>query len=72
MAPSILKTTAIVAALALVLTGALLVAGCTGTGDGTVTPAPTSGTESPTTGTASGRLSVSGSTTVLPIAQALA
>ncbi len=90
-------------AAAVVLVGALLVAGCTGTGNGPATQAPTAAPTSATTsitspvttvamttptpegtapaaetttpassGTASGRISVTGSTTVLPIAQKLA
>ncbi len=98
------KTQIIAIGLASVLIGALLVAGCTGTG-GTATPTPTAAptassttipmtaagttiatvvtTEAPTTtattagssyvpGASSGKISVTGSTTVLPIAQKLA
>jgi phosphate transport system substrate-binding protein len=68
--------------LVAVVIAALFVAGCTGTG-GTATPAPTATPPTPSLpGTAdaagyppsgiAGRLSVTGSTTVLPIAQALA
>jgi phosphate transport system substrate-binding protein len=63
---------ALMTGLAIVLIGALLVAGCTSTSDGPATTTQTSGTPPHTTGTASGRLSVTGSTTVLPVAQALA
>jgi len=98
-----MKTMTLLAGLAAVLVGALLVAGCTGTG-GSATPTPTqipsttaptattagTVTELPTTATVSsattapatagtyapsgarGKISVTGSTTVLPIAQALA
>lgn len=104
MATSSLKTMTILAGLAAVLIGALLVAGCIGTPGGPATSAPTAapvtttiptaattaGTGTPvetsattaapgTTGTSayvpgasSGKLSVTGSTTVLPIAQKLA
>ncbi|MGD9937615.1 MAG: phosphate ABC transporter substrate-binding protein [Methanoregulaceae archaeon] len=98
------KITIAMLATALVLIGALLVAGCTGSG-GSATPTPTAApTTSPTTltttapatiagtpvttaasavtttttgssyvpGTSSGKISVTGSTTVLPIAQKLA
>jgi phosphate transport system substrate-binding protein len=95
-----MKITPLLGGLALVLIGALLVAGCTGTG-GPATPTPTQApttvptattadaiTTLPTTGSAvttapatigsyvpsgaRGKISVTGSTTVLPIAQALA
>ncbi len=95
-----MKTMTLLAGLALLLVGALLVAGCTGTG-GPATPTPTQipsttaptatiGTPIATGATASsattapatagsyvpsgarGKISVTGSTTVLPIAQALA
>jgi phosphate transport system substrate-binding protein len=72
MRSSSLKTMTLLAALAVILIGALLVAGCTSTSDGPATTTPASGTTVPTDGAASGRLSVTGSTTVLPVAQALA
>ncbi|NLX48560.1 MAG: phosphate ABC transporter substrate-binding protein [Methanospirillum sp.] len=60
------RSTLFLPGLAAVVIGALLVAGCTGTGE-TATPAPTGPPGGP-----AGRLSVTGSTTVLPVAQALA
>lgn len=69
------RSTLFLPGLVAVVIGALLVAGCTGTGD-TATPTPT-GTTTDNAGSfvpsgATGRVSVTGSTTVLPIAQALA
>ncbi len=69
------RSTLILPGLVAVVIGALLVAGCTGTG-GTATPTPT-GTTTDNAGSfvpsgATGKISVTGSTTVLPIAQALA
>ncbi len=95
------KITRTLLAVAVVLIGTLLVAGCTGTGSGPATQAPTAVSTAETTtapaataaptaqvtdaaatapstaapksaGTASGQISVTGSTTVLPIAQKLA
>lgn len=71
------RSTLFLLGLVAVVIGALLVAGCTGTG-GTATPTPTaapSTTENAGSfvpSGASGKISVTGSTTVLPIAQALA
>ena len=69
------RSTLFLLGLVAVVIGALLVAGCTGTGN---TPIPTpTGTTTDNAGSfvpsgASGKISVTGSTTVLPIAQALA
>ena len=69
------RSTLFLLGLVAVVIGALLVAGCTGTGTTTTaspTPTAADGADSFVPSGATGRISVTGSTTVLPIAQALA